>query len=342
MRKITLLFLLLTASLHAQEFTSANDYLTYIDKETSPISKSTWKYTSAIAHSKSGRKIDATRKQLVKTIQNASKKIKALQNGFKGDVEYRDQILAYLDISEKHINEEYDKIINMQEVAEQSYDAMEAYILMRDMVNEKIDAEVDKLNANQRTFAAKYGIQITEDNSELGKKMKISNEVFENHTQLYLIFFKVNFTEGSFMNAMQNNDLNAMQQNANAMKQYADEGIEKLKTFEAYKKDPMLVNATKNYLEFCKKEADELSPVSVSYTMLNLKVQESQKTLENKKEKDRTNEEIDNYNKLVSQMNKEVVAFNRINNKYNAERAKTINLWNQTGDNFISKHVPID
>ena len=65
--------------------------------------------------------------------------------------EYKNQLLAYLSISEKHINEEYDKIIDMQEVAEQSYDYMEAYIMTRDLVNAKINEEVDKLNANQKS-----------------------------------------------------------------------------------------------------------------------------------------------------------------------------------------------
>jgi hypothetical protein len=153
-------------------------------------------------------------------------------------------MITYLTISENHINKEYDKIIDMQEVAEQSYDYMEAYILARDMVKERINSEVDKLNANQKTFANKYVIQISESNSELSKKMKISNEVFENQTQLYLIFFKTNITDANLMKATQAKDLLAIQQNAAALQQFVEEGLLKLKTFQAYKNDPSLVNAT--------------------------------------------------------------------------------------------------
>ncbi len=47
-------------SLVAQEFKTPVEYLTYINKEHVQISKSTWKYTSAVAHSKSARRIDAS------------------------------------------------------------------------------------------------------------------------------------------------------------------------------------------------------------------------------------------------------------------------------------------
>lgn len=335
-----LLFFFATIS-NAQEFKTPVDYLNYMGKETEIISRTTWKYTTTVAHTKNARRIDATRKSLVKSIQNATKKIEALKDGYKGDLEYRNQMLAYLSISEKQINEEYDKIIDMQEVAEQSYDYMEAYIMTRDLVNEKINAEVEKLNANQKIFANKYNIQIGEDTSELGKKIKISNAVFENHTHLYLIFFKVNFTESVLLKAIENNDLSAIQQNSNALEQYANEGLEKLKTFKPYKNDMALVLATKKTLEFCKKETVELSPSVVSFMMLNQKFQESKKTMDNKSASNRSKEEIDNFNKLVNEVNKEVGNFNKTINKFNTERTNTINNWNVTGDNFIAKYVPI-
>ncbi|SHG10596.1 hypothetical protein SAMN05443549_10266 [Flavobacterium fluvii] len=336
------LFFFLATISNAQEFKTPVDYLNYIGKETEIITRSTWKYTTTVAHTKNARRIDATRKSLVKSIQNASKKIETLKDGYKGDVEYKNQMLAYLSISEKQINQEYEKIINMQEVAEQSYDYMEAYIMARDLVNEKINAEVEKLNANQKIFANKYNIQIGEDTSELAKKMKISNEVFENHTQLYLIFFKVNFTELGLLKAIENNDMSGIQQNSNALEQYANEGLEKLKTFKAYKNDMSLVLATKKSLEFSKKEALELSPSVVSFMMLNQKFQESKKTMDSKSASSRSKEEIDNFNKLVNEVNKEVGNYNKTLNKFNTERSNTINNWTVTGENFIAKYVPID
>lgn len=342
MKQTLLSLLLLAISLTAagQEFKTPAEYLSFIGKESKPITANTWKYTKAVAHSKSARKIDATRKNLIKSIQNASKKIAAAKDGYKGDIEYRDQLLAYFAISEKYINEEYDKIIDMQEVAEQSYDYMEAYITARDLVNQKINEEVDKLNANQKIFANKYGMQIGEDDSELGKKMAISNEVFKHQSDMYLIFFKVNITDMNMMKALEAKDLGSLQQNASALEQYALEGLEKIKAAKPYKNDPMLVNATKKVLEFYKKQAVEYTPAVTNFIMLTQKVEETKKTLESKSAPSK--EEVAAFNKLVNEVNKEAGNYNKLNTKYYQDKTNLINAWNQAGENFVTKHVPKD
>jgi len=343
MKKLILALLLSISLLStAQEFKTPVDYLTYINKEQGIISRSTWKYTSAVAHSKSARRIDNTRKQLIKTIQTAKKKIGDIKNGYNGDVEYQNQVIQYFDFCEKNLNEEYDKIINMQEVAEQSYDAMEAYLLARDLVNEKLDSENEKANAAFHAFALKYNIKISEGDSELGKKIKISNEVFDYHTVLYLVFFKVNFTDASLAKAVQKKDMAAIEQNANALLQYANEGLEKIKTIAPYNKDVSLITATKKVLEYYKKEAETHVPKIVSFYMFNDKFENTKKTIESKSQKDRTKEEIDNYNDMVKQVNKEIDTYNKANNLDFQDKQNAINNWNTVAENFISKHVPVD
>lgn len=342
LKLLLILFLAANLNMFSQEFKSAVEYLTYIEKEQAGISKSTWKYTTAVAHSKSARRIDTTRKQLLKSIEAAQKKISALKDGYKGDVEYKNQVLQYLDICKININEEYDKLINMQEVAEQSYDAMEAYLLLRDLVNDKLDSENEKAENAFKSFTLKYNINVAEGNSELGEKMKLSNEVFDYHTALYLIFFKVNFTDGNLSKSVENKDMSAIQQNAAALIQYADEGLGKLKTIKPYKGDISILTATKKALEFYKKEAQQYVPKIVDFLMFNDKFENAKKTLEAKNAKDRSKEEIDNYNTMVKQVNKEIDTYNKANNANFQEKNSIIAEWNNTGDNFISSHVPVD
>jgi len=342
MKRILLAALLVVAAIgaHAQEFKTPVEYLTFIGKETDQIASNTWKYTKAVAHSKSARKIDATRTGLLKSIKAAAKKIEAAKNGYQGDVEYRNQLLAYLAISEKYINEEYDKIINMQEVAEQSYDYMEAYITARDLVNEKINAEVDKLNANQKTFANKYGIQITEDNSKLAQNMEVSNQVFKHQSDMYLLFFKVYITDANLMKAIEANDLNSIQQGSSALEQYANEGLEKVKALSLYKNDPALANATKKILEFYKKEAVELVPEVVNFLMARQKLEEMDKSLKSKNSPSK--DEVTAFNKQVAEFNKLTGNYNKLNTKYFTDKNYAITAWNAAGDSFVSKHVPKD
>jgi hypothetical protein len=341
--KLLSVFLLLSnLSLTAQEFKTPVDYLTFINNEQLQISKSTWKYTQAVAHSKSARRIDATRKQLIKSIEVSSKKIENLTNGYKGDVEYRDQTVHFFDIRKKSLNEEYEKLIDMQEVAEQSYDAMEAYLLTRDLVNKKLDAENENMEKAFNAFALKYNITINNEESDLSKKMQLSNEVFDYHTVLYLIFFKVNFTDNNLSKAIEAKDLGKIQQNASSLLLFANEGLEKIKTIAPFQKDASLLNATKDALEYYKKEAEQFVPNVVSFLMFNDKFENAKNTLEDKSAKDRTKEEIDNYNVMVKQYNKEVDNFNKANNANFQEKNKNINSINTIGDNFISRHIPND
>lgn len=342
LKLVFFLALMIQLNATAQEFKTPVDYLSYIGKEQDLIAKSTWKYTKAVAHSKSARRIDNTRKQLITSIQNASKKINAIKDGYKGDQEFKNQILDYLSFVEKNIKEEYDKIIDMQEVAEQSYDLMEAYILTRDLVNEKLDAEQEKVVSAQQAFALKYNINITEDTSDLAKKMQKSNEVFKYRTELYLIFFKTYVTDSYLSIAIENKDLAAIEQNKNALIQYADEGLEKIKAIKAYNSDSSILNSTKKALEYYKKEGEEFAPKVTNFLMFNDKFDNARKTLEAKKQKDRTKEEVDNYNGMVKQVNDEINKYNKENNSNFQEKNKIIDHWNTTSDNFVSKHVPVD
>lgn len=335
------LFLLSTIAL-AQDFNTPVAYLEYINKQESEISKNMWKYTKTIAHSKSARKIDATRKNLVKTIQNAKDNISKIKDGYKGDIVYRDQVVKYLSVSEIIINEEYSKIVDMQEVAEQSYDFMEAYIMTRDLVNKKMDDEHQILAAGQKEFAKKYNITLTESDSELSKKMKLSNEVFAYHTEFYLIFFKCNITDLMLSKAIEQKDIASIQQNASSLLAYAEEGLQKLNQKQPYKNDKVLIETTKKSMELYQKTATEYATAVIDFFMFNTKFEEAKTSLERKKPNERTKEEVDNYNVMVKEINKKINDYNKINTKFVQEKNNMINQWNTTGDQFISRYVPND
>jgi Na+/phosphate symporter len=102
-----------------------------------------------------------------------------------------------------------------------------------------------------------------------------------------------------------------------------------------------MVLTTKKALEYYKKEALQYAPKVVDFLMFNEKFDTARKSLESKSDKDRTKEEIENYNGMVKQINKEIDNYNKINNTNLQEKNTIIGNWNVTGDNFISGHVPV-
>jgi len=337
---LTVAFLFVVTSITAQNFNNASEYLDFVGEEQQEITKNMWKYTKAVAHSKSDRSIDGKRKKLLKTIDQAIAKI-TKANGY-GDDDYKSKVLRHMTFNKDLLNHDYAKIIDMKEVAEQSYDAMEAYILAQEMADQKMEESQQQYEKDFYGFAAKHDIEIIESESDLGKKMKISNEVFEHYHDLYLTYFKVYINEIYLMDAIEKNDVSAIQQNANALATAAKEGLEILKTKETYKKDQSIINATKKAFEFFIDEGENQIPKITEFLILNEDFEKIKNNLEQTAERKRTKEQIDNYNKKVKDVNKGADMYNKVNSQLNTNRQNAINGLNTANSNFLSKHIPND
>lgn len=336
----TIALLFLAINLSAQTFDNALQYLDFVSEQQEGITKKMWKYTKSIAHSKSDRNIENKRKSLLKTLDKAIGKIKQAQ-GYDGS-EFKNQLLKRLQYSKNMLNDDYAKIIDMKAVAEQSYDAMEAYMLAQEMADKKMEEIQAEYEANYYAFANKHKINIIENESDLSKNMTISNEVFRHYKKMYLIYFKVYINEIYLMQALNNGDANAIQQNANALSESAKEGLEILKSVEHYKNDKSIANATKKAFEFFIDEADNKMPQIVEFLVLNEDLQKTQAALEKTPQKKRTKEQIDGYNDMVNDFNKKVKVYNNTNTELNNKRQMVINNLNDTNQNFLSKHIPND
>nr|WP_321233072.1 hypothetical protein [uncultured Psychroserpens sp.] len=338
--KLTLVLLFIVSSISSQNFDNASEYLDFVGNEQQAVTKSMWKYTKAVAHSKSDRSIDGKRKNLLKTVDKAIAKIKKA-NGFDGD-DYKNKVLKHMTFNKNLLNQDYAKIIDMKEVAEQSYDAMEAYILAQELADQKMEESQQEYEKDFYEFASKHNIQIVESESDLGKKMKISNEVFEHYNDLYLTYFKVYINEVYLWEAVEANDVSAIQQNANALNAAAKEGLEILKTKTTYKNDKSIINATQNAFEFFIEESGNKIPQITEFLILNEDFETIKNTIEQTPERKRTKGQIDNYNKKVKDINKGAKNYNKVNAELNTKRQNIINSLNNTNSNFLSKHIPKD
>jgi hypothetical protein len=344
MKYITITFslfcLLITSISTAQSFNNASDYLDFVAEEQQAITKNMWKYTKAVAHSKSDRSVEGKRKNLLKTIDKAISKIEKA-DGFDGD-DYKRQVLKHLQLNKSLLNHDYAEIIDMKAVAEQSYDAMEAYIIAQEMADKKMEESQQEYETNFYAFAEKNDIEIVESENDLGRKMKISNAVFEHYNEMYLVYFKVYINEINLWNAIDSNDVSAIQQNANALNAAAKEGLEVLKTKSTYENDDSIINATKTVFNFFIDEAENKIPELTNFIILNEDFDKIKTTLDQTPDRDRTKEQIDAFNKKVKDINKAVKNYNKVNTDLNTDRQTVINGLNNTNANFLANHIPND
>jgi hypothetical protein len=329
--------ILATSLVSAQKV--AGDYLELIGKEFGEIQSRTWEYTRTVAHDKGGRKVEKTRKDVVLATTAAMRRIGNMKP-FNGDSKLRDSALSFLKVNHAVINEDYAKLMDMEEIAEQSYDNMEAYMTAREKANDKLHAAGQMVGAEYARFAADNNIRLIDDNSRIAKNMEIAGKVYDHYNEVYLVFFKSYKQEAYLLSAMDKNDVNGIEQNRATLAKFSTEGLEKLKTFQPYAKDQSLIKACQQLLEFYKDESEnKLSGVSSLYVAKD-NFEKLKTNFDNKPADKRTREDVDQFNQAVANYNKTTEDFNRLNNELNNKRNVGINNWNNTCDRFTDRHIP--
>jgi hypothetical protein len=333
---ITLISLTTVAPVLAQNFDNAGEYMSYIGKQQENTSKKFMSYASASAHGKKARKVENLRSKLLNEVQESKMNINSMPN-FKGTKDYRDTAVSFMKLYYNVLNDDYSKIINMEDIAEQTYDDMEAYMLIKETVDKKLEEGNLKMKNAQSKFAAENNIILTEGKSELGDMMKEVREMNKYYNVIYLYFFKAYKQEVYLMEAQEKGNVTGMEQNKNSLLKYAQEGLEKLKTMQSFKGDNSLVTSCNNMLNFYVKEADKMSAAS-EYLLAKERFEQIKKEYE--KKSDHTKSDVDTYNKAVKDFNASVNTSNNINNMLNEQRHNTLNNWNSAISGFFDNHTP--
>lgn len=336
---LSILFLFSSFNSFAQKFNSAVEYMDYIGEQYKQLVDDQWSYTSAVANDKSAKKIESKRRELINSNKTAQNNIKKMP-GFNGNTKYRDSVVSFLQLNYNVLNEDYEKIVNMEEVAEQSYDAMEAYLLAQEMASEKINNASKMLSEVEKEFAKENNINLIEgESSKKAKKLEKASKMYKYYNKIYLIFFKCYKQEAYLLDAINRGDVNDMEQNNNALLEYSEEGLEELGKLAPYNGDNSLIAAAKDMLMFYKNEAEKETPNIINFFIKKEKFDSINAAFQTKKKNQRTKEDVDSYNNAVNEYNEATNSYNATNENLNKNRSKKLDNWNNTTKKFTKKHV---
>lgn len=316
---------------------NAVQYMDKIGKEFNKISEETWDYTRAVAHGKKAKQIENRRRDMLNANRSALTKIKTMAP-FNGDAAYRDSTARYLELSYLVLNNDYSKIVDMEEISEQSYDAMEAYMTAQEKANERLEAAFDVASNAQKAFAKANNINLIEGETKTGEKLEKASEVFKFYNKIYLIFFKPYKQEIYLIEAQSKGDINSMKQNQESLAKLAKEAKDKLKTVEAYKNNTTLKSSCGDVLDFYIMEAETKVPMLIDFYLKKEKF-EKLKTNMDKKGKNSSQEEVNEYNAAVNAYNKAINDYNNVNNELNKKRSGYLESWNNAVSKFLDKNV---
>ena len=343
MKKTTsLLFVLFSfiAVSKAQDLDKPGAYMTAISNAHKEMDQKYMAYTSAAAHGKRARKVEKLRLQVLESISNSRDKIADIPF-YKGDNSLRQSNIDYINFCYTIFNEDYAKIVNTEEIAEQSFDDMQALLLLREKVDEKLKGAVEKVNKASKDFAAKYNVNLIEGKDELGEKMAQASKVGKYYKPIFLLFFKCNWQDNSLTKALQDNKLNDVEQSRNSIIKYADEGLLALNAIQNFEGgDVFLKMACKQALQGFKSIAEKETPKITDYYLKKENFEKIKKAFEGKSQSDRTKEDVDAYNKAVKDMNAAVNISNEASTNANNKRNELYKTWEEAVKTFYDTNVP--
>ncbi|HEV2480014.1 MAG TPA: hypothetical protein VGS79_10115 [Puia sp.] len=341
-RQFTLLLLpilfLSRTTVQGQDLDNPGNYISAVGKARGDMDSKYMQYVSYAAHGRRARKVEKLRQEVLDNIDQSRYKTTDLPF-YKGDNSLRQAAIDYIKMCYIIFSEDYKKIVNMEELAEQSVDEMQAYLLLQDAINQKLQEAWSKLDKATNDFATKYNVMLSKDESPLGAKMQAADHLDKYVNTVFLAFFKCNWEDNQMVKAMNDKKTGDMEQARNALSGYAAEGLKALDTIKPYEGDASLVAACRRALLFYRKAADKDVPKLTDFYVKQEEFDKLQKAFD-AKGSSRTKDDVNTYNKAVNDINASAKGFNQTNQQLNNDRTQALNDWNDTEKKFNDEHMP--
>ncbi|MEI7596997.1 MAG: hypothetical protein WCK02_14715 [Bacteroidota bacterium] len=155
-----------------------------------------------------------------------------------------------------------------------------------------------------------------------------------------LILFKSQNQENYLTKAVNDGNLNALEQAKGALLTFSTEGIAKLEVVKAFNGDASLKLACSQLLKFYSQESKDKTKPNVDYLIEKEKFEKIKKSFDAKSQNSRTKEDVDQFNKAVNDYNQVLNAYNKNNQELNAARTKAFDTWSNAVKNFLDRQVP--
>ena len=334
---VLILTLFASSKTFGQDLSNPGAYMNAIGNAHVEMNKKYMAYMSAAAHIHRKRKIEKMRVQALESIDKSLGMTGELPY-FKGDNTLRKSSMDYIKFCYNVFNEDYAKIVNTEEIAEQSYDAMQAYILLQEKTDEKIKQANAQMHVAEKAFAAKYNVTITNQKDELDEKMGEADNLNTYTNKLYLIFFKCYWQDGEIVKAMNVGKLTSVEQGRTSLIRFATEGLLALDSLKNFAGDPSLAGSCKRVLNFYKKMAENDIPKQMDYFLKKENFEKMKKAYDAKGNP--TKADVDTFNATVKDVNSSMNIFNNINTNTNNLRNDVLKDWNESEKSFSDSHMP--
>lgn len=316
------------------------EYMDQISQGNDEILKQTWTYLKAISKGQKPRRIEKKRAKVEKSIREAINRVRAA-GAYNGNRELKDSALSVLNFHLDVMTGRAKKLVDMEEVAYQSYDFLEAYVLYQRQINEKVAIRNEFYKYAQHKFASEHNVNLTEATSELGEKVKESSKILQYREMMYLSMMRGMMKEAEVLKGLGNPETASNYDGSEGlMVELLKDIRQKMDTISAPNADLSLRKATESALSFLEKEAKELYPKIVEFNEKQAEFEAFKKEFESDKNNEFDRNKVNEFNQKVNEINRLSKQLNNLYSRYNLFRESVQNQWNNVSTTFLDRHVP--
>jgi hypothetical protein len=331
------LLLLAFFDLHGQQATPL-DYLETINDAYQPVLEKQMDFARSLSQAQPPELVNRYRRSLLSEIRNSRNDIRGMPP-FRGNTALRDSMVQFLQVSFDVVNEDYARLVNMEQISEESYDKMEAFLRAQEEAYRQMSEAARAMKKTEEEFAKQFGVRLENSDDRFARQLRELNETFTYYNKIYLIFFNAYQQELKAFRAVESQDYDKMEEERRKLKALASDGLIKLDRTGGYKGDRSLRSAASENLKFYLREAEEDLSEMVAYYSRLYELKSTKTDMEATEDAEMRKRLTDKYNSLVRSINASGKQLNVITNRLNQERAAYLDKWNQVSESFLKEHI---
>lgn len=296
-----------------------------------------YEYMKAMIKMRSARKLESIRKGLIEMVVSAKKQAEVAEP-YNGDSTLLNDYRNYLDLIHAILTDDFGKVVDMEDIAERSFDKQEEYEIAIDSANSKLNASFFDLKECEAKFFRMYHVKVKDDKSILGQKIDKANKLIDYYEKVNRIVGKANRYYNYAKETISNNDLTSLEQHTGTVNSITIEGIKKLNSLEPYEGSDQLLNAAKELISFYKTEGETTLKQNVDFMLSKDRFNSISKKFSKIKKGNRTKEIVDQYNEEVNNYNDSIGKINKINNRSYKDGNEFLKKWRKSSEDFLKEN----
>lgn len=293
MKKLTILLVglvFLAGSAFGQTFSDPVEYLNYFMAAQNDVVVKSMAYNSKSVHSKNAKRVEKRRRELIEEIKTNIKEMNRL-TPYEGGEDMRDKAAKVMELILDIYEVEYKEASELKDKSEASYEGMERYFAALDKAEGKLEKANDQFDVLYEEFAKDHDIQLLDsDETKFQEQVKRVSELNEYSRKLFLAHFRVSRDDSRVNTAMSDKDWELAHAAREDLVKHSKEKMAEVNQMKPFHGDD---DYRQSVLEVLK-----------VYHKLGTKYYK--RLIELNQKETLTNKDVNEYNEIVADINKEV------------------------------------